>query len=62
MTWMVSSCEYLITLKEKGLGDQGFYNEYTFVCYELYKHNHPEAIQEIDYIQAQNLLSIEALT
>ena len=59
---MVSSCEYLITLKEKGLGDQEFYNEYSFVCYEIYKIQHPEAIQEVDRIQAKNLLSLEALT
>lgn len=59
--WMELSCEYLITLKEKGLGDQEFYNEYSFICYEMYKAKHPESIQEIINIQAKNILSIEVL-
>ena len=32
MNWWQSSAEYLISLKEKGWGDESFYNEYEYIC------------------------------
>lgn len=59
--WMEICCEYLITLKEKGFGDQEFYDEYSFICYEVYKNNHPEALEEVNNMQTKKLLQREIL-
>ena len=32
MNWWEYSTHYLISLREKGYGDESFYNEFTFIC------------------------------
>lgn len=61
MNFFLHSTEYIITLKEKGFSDQGFYNEYDFICLEVYKSNHPEALEEVNNIQQNNSLAREIL-
>ena len=36
MNFFLQSVEYLLALKDKGWGDEGFYNEYDFICHEVY--------------------------
>lgn len=61
MNFFLQSTEYIITLKEKGFSDQGFYNEYDFICLEVYKSNHPEALEEVNNMQTKKLLQREIL-
>ena len=61
MNFFLHSTEYISTLREKGFSDEGFYTEYDFICYEVYKINHPEALEEVNDIQSKKLLCTEAL-
>ena len=61
MNYLSLSAQYLITLKEKGFFDKDFHNEYDFICIEVYKSNHPEALEEINNFQAKKLLCIQEL-
>ena len=36
MNFFFSAIEYIISLRLKGWGDEGFYREYDFICHELY--------------------------
>lgn len=61
MNFFLQSTEYIILLKEKGFSDQGFYNEYDYICLEVYKHNHPEALEEVNSLQSKKLLCTQEL-
>ena len=61
MNFFFVSTEYIITLKEKGFSDQGFYNEYDYICLEVYKYNHPEALEEVNNIQQKKLYERDIL-
>ena len=61
MNFFLQSTEYIITLKEKGFSDQGFYNEYDYICLEVYKYNHPEALEEVNNMQTKKLLCTKEL-
>lgn len=61
MNFFLQSTEYLLTLKEKGFFDKGFYEEYNFICLEKYKNDHPEALEQVNNIQEQALLCREIL-
>ena len=58
---MLQTCEYLLTLKDKGLGDESFYNEYLFVCYERSKFIPIQTTSQTDSVQAALLLCREEL-
>ena len=51
------STEYLLALKLKGWFDEGFYNEYDFICHELYD---IKTLEESSAIQAEIFLSGES--
>ena len=51
MSFFMISAEYLSELKDKGYYDHGFMTEYEFLCFEIYKINHPEALDEVNSIQ-----------
>ena len=36
MNFFFSAIEYIISLRLKGWGDEGFYKEYDFICHEIY--------------------------
>ena len=36
MNFFFSAIEYIISLRLKGWGDEGFYKEYDFICHENY--------------------------
>lgn len=61
MNFFSQATEYISTLREKGFSDESFYTEYDFICYEVYKINHPESIQEVDSIQKQKQYEREIL-
>jgi len=61
MSFFMISAEYLSELKDKGYYDQGFMTEYEFLCFEIYKINHPEALEEVNSIQEKKLLEREIL-
>lgn len=61
MNFFLQSTEYIITLRQKGFSDEGFYMEYDYICFEVYKINHPEAIQEVNNIQSKKLYEREIL-
>ena len=61
MNFFLQSTEYIITLRQKGFSDEGFYMEYDYICLEVYKHNHPEALEEVNNIQKKTLLCREIL-
>jgi len=61
MSFFLQSTEYILTLKEKGFSDEPFYMEYDFICYEVYKANHPEALEQVNNIQRKALLCRESL-
>ena len=61
MNFFLQSTEYISTLREKGFSDEGFYIEYDFICIEVYKSNHPEALEEINNMQAKKLLQEQIL-
>ena len=60
-SWMLQACEYLFTLKDKGLGDETFYNEYLFVCYERSKFIPIQTTAQTDNLQTALLLHREDL-
>ena len=35
MNWWEYSIQYLISLRERGYGDESFYNEFTFICISI---------------------------
>ena len=45
MTWWRDSSEYLISLREKGYGDESFYNEFDFICHCVYEFKESNPIQ-----------------
>lgn len=61
MNFFLHSTEYISTLREKGFSDEGFYTEYDFICYEVYKINHPEALEEVNNIQKKKLFERDIL-
>jgi len=61
MNFFLNSTEYIISLKEKGFSDQGFYDEYDYICLEVYKNKHPEALEEINNLQSKKLLCTQEL-
>ena len=61
MNFFLKSTEYIITLRQKGFSDEGFYMEYDYICLEVYKHNHPEELEKIDTIQTKKLLCRQEL-
>ena len=56
MNFFSQSTEYIITLRQKGFSDEGFYIEYDFICLELYKNNHPEEWEKVNSLQTKKLL------
>ena len=61
MNFFSYSTEYIITLKEKGFSDESFYTEYDFICLEVYKNKHPEALEQVNNLQEKALLHRERL-
>ena len=61
MNFFLQSTEYIITLRQKGFSDEGFYIEYDFICLELYKNNHPEEFNKVNNLQKKKLLSTQEL-
>ncbi len=61
MNFYEQSTEYIVSLRQKGFCDNGFYTEYDFICLEVYKHNHPEALEQVNNLQEQALLCRESL-
>ena len=61
MNFFFDSTEYISTLRQKGFSDEGFYIEYDFICYEVYKINHPEALEEVNNMQTKKLLQEQIL-
>jgi hypothetical protein len=61
MNFFLQSTEYICALKDKGYYDEGFFNEYEFLCYETFKINHPESLEEVNSIQTKKLLEREIL-
>ena len=55
ISWRTQAMLYIIELNNKNSYDEGFYIEFYFICYEIYKFKHPEARTEIDYIQKEML-------
>ena len=56
MSWMYQACQYLVELKDKGFGDESFYNEYDFIGHELHKANTYEVLEESNTLQAEIFL------
>ena len=61
MNFYEYSTEYIINLRQKGFSDEGFYIEYDFICLEVYKNKHPEALEQVNNLQAKALLCREKL-
>ena len=61
MNYISQSTQYFISLKEKGFFDKDFYIEYDFICIEVYKSKHPEALEQVNNLQEQALLCRESL-
>ena len=59
MTFFITSTEYLIALKDKGWFDLGFYNEYDWICHEVYDWKHSGILEEASPIQEEILLQRE---
>ena len=54
MNFFNSAIEYIISLKLKGWGDEGFYREYDFICHEIYDF---KTLEECNIIQEKILSS-----
>ena len=61
MNFFSQSTEYISTLRQKGFSDEGFYIEYDFICLELYKIRNPQALEEVNNMQAKKQLQKEIL-
>ena len=61
MNFFSQSTEYIITLRQKGFSDEGFYIEYDYICLEVYKINHPKELEQVNNLQAKKLLKREIL-
>ena len=56
MNFFFSAIEYIISLRLKGWGDEGFYKEYDFICHEIYDF---KTLEESNAVQAEIFLSGE---
>lgn len=56
MNFFSSAIDYIIALRLKGWGDEGFYREYDFICHEIYDF---KTLEESNVIQAEIFLSGE---
>ena len=56
MTFFLLSTEYLLALKDKGWFDEGFYNEYDWICHEIYDYKFDEVLEESHRLQAEIFL------
>lgn len=62
MTWTMNCVTYWISLKQKGWYDESFYNEYDFVCHEVFDQTNPEPKTQSNTLQTTILLHREELT
>ena len=53
MNFFFSAIEYILALRLKGWGDEGFYKEYDFICHEIYDF---KTLEESNAIQAEIFL------
>ena len=56
MNFFFSAIEYILALKLKGWGDEGFYKEYDYICHEVYDF---KTLEESHALQAEIFLSGE---
>ena len=61
MNYISQATQYFLSLKEKGFFDKDFYIEYDFICIEVYKNKHPEALEQVNNLQEKALLHRERL-
>lgn len=59
MSFFHDAVVYLLSLKDKGWYDEGFYTEYDFICHEKILTNYDEVLEESHRLQAEIFLSGE---
>lgn len=56
MNFYSSAIEYILSLRLRGWGDEGFFREYDFICHEVYDF---KELEKSDTVQAEIFLSGE---